>query len=112
MDKNDLDFFEDLIQKKLYKANEEIDRIKSEIENAEGEEEYNYTNLLNHQVKYVNSLQQALVRIKNGTFGICDKTGEEISLERLKSVPNSNMSVFAKNVQNNDKNSNKKKIKE
>lgn len=102
MNKEDLIFYQKIIQEKLDKANAELAKIKIELEN--NDDLYSdYANLINHQSKYIASLNNALLRIKNGTFGTCSKTGEEISPERLKLVPNSNLSVFAKNIHNNDK---------
>ena len=39
---------------------------------------------LENQLKEVN---RALAKIEQGTYGICEKTGQEISLERLKAYP-------------------------
>ena len=103
MKKENLMFYEKIILDKLEKANVELARITDEMENDEGDSSSDYARLINHQSKYIASLKNALVRIKNGTFGICEETGEEISPDRLKLVPNSNMSVFAKSVHNKDK---------
>jgi DnaK suppressor protein len=48
------------------------------------------------QLKYINSLENALIRIENKTYGICRITGKLISKERLRSVPHSTMSIDAK----------------
>ncbi len=102
MKKEDLQYFEALINEKLKVAKAELDSIREEIENSEEGEAGSFTEVFNLQTKYIKSLEQALIRIKNGTFGICKETGEEIDIERLKSVPNSNMSIFAKNVFNKE----------
>jgi DnaK suppressor protein len=47
-------------------------------------------------LKYMEHLQNALVRIQNKTYGICSVTGVLISKERLRSVPHATMSVNAK----------------
>jgi len=46
--------------------------------------------------KYIDSLQNALIRIENRTYGICTMTGKLISKERLRSVPHSTLSIDAK----------------
>lgn len=46
--------------------------------------------------KYIEHLQNALIRIENKTYGICNVTGELISKERLRSVPHSTLSINAK----------------
>jgi DnaK suppressor protein len=52
------------------------------------------------QEKFIQSLQVALVRIENKTYGICRVTGKLIAKERLKLVPHATMSIEAKNAQN------------
>jgi RNA polymerase-binding transcription factor DksA len=47
-------------------------------------------------LKYMEHLQNALVRIQNKTYGICSVTGVLISKERLRSVPHATMCVDAK----------------
>lgn len=52
------------------------------------------------QEKFIQSLQAALVRIENKTYGICRVTGKLIQKERLMLVPHATMSIDAKNAQN------------
>ncbi|MDG2441040.1 MAG: TraR/DksA C4-type zinc finger protein [Crocinitomicaceae bacterium] len=51
------------------------------------------------QQKFITSLQNALIRIKNKTYGICRVTGKLIQKERLKLVPHATLSIEAKNAQ-------------
>ncbi len=51
------------------------------------------------QQKFVQSLENALIRIKNGTYGICRATGKLIPKERLRIVPHATLSIEAKNAQ-------------
>ncbi len=37
--------------------------------------------------KLIKKIKKALERIDNGTFGICEKCGEDISIKRLKARP-------------------------
>lgn len=46
--------------------------------------------------KFIQGLQAALVRIENGTYGICRKTGKLIPKERLRAVPHATLSIEAK----------------
>jgi len=46
--------------------------------------------------KYIHHLENALIRVKNKTFGICRITGKLISKERLKAVPHATLSMEAK----------------
>lgn len=49
------------------------------------------------QEKFINSLNNALIRIKNKTYGVCRETGKLISKERLRVVPHATLSIEAKN---------------
>jgi RNA polymerase-binding transcription factor DksA len=48
------------------------------------------------QQKFIINLENALVRIKNNTYGMCIDTGKLISKERLKAVPHTMHSIEAK----------------
>ena len=48
------------------------------------------------QQKFIQSLQAALVRIENKTYGICRVTGKLIPKERLRAVPHATLSIEAK----------------
>jgi len=52
------------------------------------------------QAKYIKNLENALIRIKNGTYGICSDSGKLISKERLRAVPHTTQSIDAKRKQN------------
>jgi len=55
--------------------------------------------LAQRQLKFIQHLQAALVRIENKTYGICRETGKLISKERLRVVPHATLSIEAKNKQ-------------
>jgi RNA polymerase-binding transcription factor DksA len=55
------------------------------------------------QQKFINALENALIRIENKTYGICRATGKLISKERLRSVPHATLSIDAKLTQNDKK---------
>ncbi len=63
---------------------------------AETAEKENLSQLAARQLKYITNLENALVRIKNGTYGICSVTGKLISKERLIAVPHTTQSIEAK----------------
>ena len=52
--------------------------------------------LAQRQMKFIQSLQAALIRIENKTYGICRETGKLISKERLRAVPHATLSIEAK----------------
>lgn len=48
------------------------------------------------QERFIQHLQNALIRIENKTYGTCRVTGELIPKERLRSVPHTTTSINAK----------------
>jgi len=111
--------FEGLINKKLDKAREEYRILKDTLnrnndegtdatsggntkvleDGAETAEKENLSQLAARQQKYITNLENALVRIKNGTYGICSVTGKLIPKERLIAVPHTTQSIEAKLMQ-------------
>lgn len=108
--------FEVLIKGKLEKAKEEFRILKETLnrnndagtdatsggntkvleDGAETAEKENLSQLAARQLKYITNLENALIRIKNGTYGICSVTGKLISKERLIAVPHTTQSIEAK----------------
>jgi RNA polymerase-binding transcription factor DksA len=111
--------FEALIHKKLDKARDEYRILKETLnrnndegtdatsggntkvleDGAETAEKENLSQLAARQQKYIMNLENALVRIKNGTYGICSVTGKLIPKERLIAVPHTTQSIEAKMMQ-------------
>ncbi len=52
--------------------------------------------LAGRQRKFIDHLENALIRIENKTYGICRETGNLIPKERLRAVPHATLSVEAK----------------
>lgn len=73
-----------------FKVLEEGYQVLSKEENAR---------LANRQQKFIASLEAALVRIENKTYGICRETGQLIDKERLKAVTHATLSIEAKRNQ-------------
>jgi RNA polymerase-binding transcription factor DksA len=108
--------FETLILEKLEKARSEYKILKETLnrnndegtdatsggntkvleDGAETAEKENLSQLAARQQKYITNLENALVRIKNGTYGICSVTGKLIPKERLIAVPHTTQSIEAK----------------
>jgi RNA polymerase-binding transcription factor DksA len=108
--------FETLILEKLEKAKNEYKILKDTLsrdndsgtdatsggntkvleDGAETAEKENLSQLAARQQKYITNLENALIRIKNGTYGICSVTGKLISKERLIAVPHTTQSIEAK----------------
>jgi len=55
--------------------------------------------LAGRQEKFLKSLENALIRISNKTYGVCRVTGVLIKKERLMAVPHATLSIEAKNAQ-------------
>lgn len=70
-----------------FKVLEEGNAVMSKEENSK---------LANRQEKFITSLENALVRIENKSYGVCRETGKLISKERLRSVPHATLSIEAK----------------
>ncbi len=111
--------FENLIKSKLEKSKEEFRILKETLnrnndagtdstsggntkvleDGAETAEKENLSQLAARQLKYITNLENALVRIKNRTYGICTVTGKLIPKERLIAVPHTTQSIEAKMMQ-------------
>lgn len=111
--------FESLINSKLEKSKEEFRILKETLnrnndagtdstsggntkvleDGAETAEKENLSQLAARQQKYIKNLENALVRIKNRTYGICTVTGKLIPKERLIAVPHTTQSIEAKMMQ-------------
>ena len=50
---------------------------------------------INRQIKLVSKIDAALKRIKNGTYGFCEETGEPIGLKRLIARPIATLNISA-----------------
>ena len=107
--------FEALILSKIEKAENELKILKESLsrstdsgtdatassskvleDGADTAEKENLNQLAARQQKFISNLESALVRIKNGTYGICRVTGKLISKERLMAVPHTTLSIEAK----------------
>ena len=50
---------------------------------------------INRQIKLISKIDQALLRIKNGTYGFCEDTAEPIGLKRLMARPVADLCIAA-----------------
>lgn len=111
----ELQEFKEIILAKLDKAYKDYEQLKNEVTNSDGndtadtsptfkvlEEGANTLNkeesgrLAQRQMKFIQHLKAALVRIENKTYGICRETGKLIPKERLKAVPHATLSIEGK----------------
>ena len=107
--------FEAIIQGKLAETNAELKYLRESLrkkndpgtddtsgnskvmeDGAETQEKESMNQLAVRQQKFAKSLENALMRIKNGTYGVCIDSGKLISKERLRLVPHTQHSIEAK----------------
>ncbi len=107
--------FEELINLKLSKAKGELQNLKSTLskdaesgsdgtsayakvleDGADTSEKESMSQLAARQQKFISNLENALIRIKNGTYGVCIDTGVLIPKDRLRSVPHTMHCIEAK----------------
>ena len=112
--------FEGIIQGKLESAKKELNYIKETLsrsnesgtdttsgtnklleDGADTMEKESLSQLAARQQKFIINLENALIRIKNGTYGVCVDTGKLISKERLRAVPHTMHCIEAKLSKNN-----------
>ena len=111
----ELQEFKTVILQKLEKAQRDYELLKANVMNSDGNDTADTSptfkvleegastlgkeeagQLAQRQMKFIQHLQAALVRIENKTYGICRQTGKLIPKERLLAVPHATLSVEAK----------------
>jgi RNA polymerase-binding transcription factor DksA len=112
---DELKEFEAIIQGKLAETNAELKYLRETLrkkndpgtddtsgnskvmeDGANTQEKESLNQLAVRQQKFATSLENAMMRIKNGTYGICIESGKLISKERLRLVPHTQHSIEAK----------------
>ncbi|MDR2041526.1 MAG: TraR/DksA C4-type zinc finger protein [Tannerella sp.] len=111
----ELEEFREIILEKLDVAKRDYDLLRGGLNNSDGNDVSDTSptfkvleegaatlskeeagRLAQRQMKFIQSLQAALIRIENKTYGICRETGKLISKERLRAVPHATLSIEAK----------------
>jgi RNA polymerase-binding transcription factor DksA len=114
----DLQEFKEIINKKIARAEEDLALLRAAYKNDanngtddtspsfksfdEGSDVMNKeanVQLAIRQEKFIRDLKNALLRIENGTYGVCRVTGKLIQKERLRLVPHATLSIEAKRKQ-------------
>ena len=110
----ELEEFRAIILEKLEKAKKDYDLLRSGVTNSDGNDVADTSptfkvleegaatlskeeagRLAQRQMKFIQNLQAALIRIENKTYGICRETGKLIPKERLRAVPHATLSIDA-----------------
>lgn len=113
----ELEEFRQIIIEKLEKAQKDYEMLKNGLTNLDGNDVMDTSptfkvleegaatlskeesgRLAQRQMKFIQHLQAALIRIENKTYGICRETGKLIPKERLRAVPHATLSIEAKNL--------------
>ncbi len=111
----ELDEFRQIILSKLEKAKNDYETLKASISHEESNDTMDTSptfkvleegattlskeeagRLAQRQLKFIQHLQAALIRIENKTYGVCRETGQLISKDRLRAVPHATLSMDAK----------------
>ena len=93
----ELDFIkESLLRKNLSGTDSTQGALKTLEDGADTMEKESLSQLAGRQQKFIHNLEKALIRIKNGTYGICKDTGVLIDKRRLRAVPHATQSIEAK----------------
>jgi DnaK suppressor protein len=99
MKKKDVQYFKELLEGRLAdllsRADDTVSGMTDSKENfpdptdrASLESDRNFLlRIRDRESKLINKIRQALERIENDTFGICESCGEDISIKRLKARP-------------------------
>ncbi len=114
----ELNEFKEIIEEKLRIAQEDYEMYRGSITHSDGNDTQDTSptfkvleegaatlskeeagKLAQRQLKFIQHLQAALVRIENKTYGICRDTGKLISKERLRAVPHATLCIAAKKSQ-------------
>ena len=112
---SELEEFRAIIKDKLEKAFVDYEQLKAALNNLDGNDTTDTSptfkvleegattmskeeagRLAQRQMKFIQHLQAALVRIENKTYGICREAGALIPKERLRAVPHATLSIEAK----------------
>jgi len=83
------------ILERFFKQEETEHRLTEESQDSRDLEEYAYIDyteeilgeLEDVEIELLRKIDEALERIENGTYGICEICGKEIEKERLKAIP-------------------------
>ena len=108
----ELQEFKEIILAKIEQAKENYERLKGTImvdesnptfkmmeEGASTQQKEIASQQTQRQLDFIRKLQAALVRIENGTYGICRITGKLIPKERLLAVPHATLSIEGKEIE-------------
>lgn len=98
-----LEGLKDEMTRQVHEESEDLKNEKdakgySQHQADEGTDDFNRNlslQLTDKEIKVLRQIDRALEKIEEGTYGICDITGDEIPIKRLEAIPYANMTVAA-----------------
>lgn len=114
MEHNDLEYFRKLLNSMLEEAQQNGDSTIEELtdsnevfadlaDRASAESDRTFTlRLRDRELRLIRKIREALQRIEEGTYGICEDCGNDISLARLKARPVTRLCITCKARQEAD----------
>lgn len=114
MDNNDIEYFRKLLTNMLEEAQQNGDSTIEQLtdsnelfadpaDRATAESDRSFTlRLRDRERRLIRKIRGALARIEDGTYGICEECGEDISIARLKARPVTRLCINCKAKQEAD----------
>ncbi|MEO1415843.1 MAG: TraR/DksA C4-type zinc finger protein [Bacteroidota bacterium] len=112
--RKELEEFRIIIQGKIDVARKEYERLAANLKEIGGNsaDSFNFTEfgnessdkeevemLMARQAKFMDKLKKAMMRVENGTYGVCRISGDLIPKDRLRVVPHATTTIEAKKNQ-------------
>ena len=108
MDEKDIEYFKELLTNRLDELLNQAGDTVSDMHDTKGnfpdptdraayEADRNFElRIRDREYKLIKKVKKALERIEDGTFGICEKCGEDIDFKRLKARPVTTLCIECK----------------
>ncbi|MBI2182964.1 MAG: RNA polymerase-binding protein DksA [Deltaproteobacteria bacterium] len=113
MDQQNIEFFRSLLNQRMQELRSEAGKTVEDMDEDENfpdptdraSMESNRNSVLRireRERKLIFKIQEALQRLDDGAYGICEQCGEEIGIERLKARPVTTLCIACKSDQENE----------
>ncbi len=121
MNKKDVEFFRNLLNQRIQELRSEASKTVDDMEADEtfpdptdrASMESNRNSVLrirDRERKLIFKIEEALRRLDNGEYGICEECGEKIGIERLKARPVTTLCIECKSSQEIEERKSKKAV--
>ncbi len=111
MEQNELEYFRELLQNMLAEAQLKGDSTLEDLtdgnevfadpaDRASAESDRAFTlRIRDRERRLIRKIQAAIERLEDGSYGVCDECGEDISVPRLKARPVTKLCINCKSRQ-------------